>query len=77
MVDPMQLWTALTQQFQHIAAGAMKEASKATAMDVGQNLAKGVAREAVKKTPAKKMAAKRVPVKAVRKVAGKTSARGR
>ena len=77
MVDPMQLWTALTQQFQHIAAGAMKEASKATAMDVGKNLAKGVAREAVKKTPAKKAAAKKLPVKAVRKVAGKTSARGR
>ena len=75
MVDPMQLWTALTQQFQHIAAGAMKEASNATAMDVGKNLDKGGGKEtvkAVKKTPAKK-----VPVKAVKKVAGKTSARGR
>ena len=41
LVDPMQLWTSLTQQFQHIAAGAMKEASKATAMDMGKNLAKG------------------------------------
>jgi hypothetical protein len=53
--DPMQLWTSLTQQFQHIAAGAMKEASKATAMDMSKNLAKGVAKEAVKAT--KKVAA--------------------
>ncbi|PKO58675.1 MAG: hypothetical protein CVU24_16780, partial [Betaproteobacteria bacterium HGW-Betaproteobacteria-18] len=78
MVDPMQLWTALTQQFQHIAAGAMKEASKASAMDMGKNLAKGVIRETVKaakKVPAKKTAAKKVSAKAVRKVAGKTSTR--
>ncbi len=80
MVDPMQLWTALTQQFQHIAAGAMKEAGKATAMDMGKNLAKGVVKEtakAVQRTPAKKAAAKKAPAKAVKKVAGKTSARGR
>ncbi|MBE0474082.1 PhaM family polyhydroxyalkanoate granule multifunctional regulatory protein [Rhodoferax sp.] len=76
-VDPMQLWTALTQQFQHIAAGAMKEASKATAMDMSKNLAKGVIKETVKKAPAKKAVAKKVPAKAVKKVATKTSARGR
>lgn len=46
LVDPMHLWTSLTQQFQHIAAGAIKEASKTTAMDMGMNLAK----EAVKAT---------------------------
>ena len=40
----MQLWSALTQQFQQIAASAMKEASKATAVDLTKNLAKGVAR---------------------------------
>ncbi|MDD2919283.1 PhaM family polyhydroxyalkanoate granule multifunctional regulatory protein [Rhodoferax sp.] len=80
LVDPMQLWTALTQQFQHIAAGAMKEAGKATAMDMGKNLAKGVVKEtvkAVKKVPAKKTAAKKVPAKAVKKAANKTGARGR
>ena len=55
LVDPMQLWTSLTQQFQHIAAGAMKEASKATAVDLTKNMAKGVAKEAVKAT--KKVAA--------------------
>ena len=77
LVDPMQLWTALTQQFQHIAAGAMKEATKATTMDLGKNLAKGVVKETVKavqKTPAKSTAAKKVPAK---KAAVKTSARGR
>ncbi|PJB41852.1 MAG: hypothetical protein CO105_12615 [Comamonadaceae bacterium CG_4_9_14_3_um_filter_60_33] len=82
LVDPMQLWTSLTQQFQHIAAGAMKEASKATAvnMDMGKNLAKGVASETVKaaqKAPAKQAVAKKAPAKAVKKVAAKSSARGR
>jgi uncharacterized protein (DUF885 family) len=89
LVDPMQLWTSLTQQFQAIAAGAMKEAGKATSVDLGKNLAKGVARETVKavkkaaapatakKAASKKAPAKKAPAKAVKKVAGKTSARGR
>lgn len=84
LVDPMQLWSALTQQFQNIAAGAMKEASKATTLDMGKNLAKGMARETVNAvknmaSPAatKKAASKKAPAKAVKKVAGKTSARGR
>ena len=84
LVDPMQLWTALTQQFQHIAAGAMKEASKATAMDLGKNLAKGAVKETVKAARSattaaatKKAPAKKAAGKAVRKVASKTSARRR
>lgn len=75
MVDPMQLWTSLTQQFQHIAAGAMKEASKATA-ELGKSPAQGATEDVVKvakKAPAKKAASKKVPAKAARK----TSARGR
>jgi uncharacterized protein (DUF885 family) len=73
MGDPMQLWSALTQQFQQIAASAMKEASKATAVDLTKNLAKGVAKgvatqaeKAVKtKTaaPAKKRAAAKKTIK--------------
>jgi alanyl-tRNA synthetase len=43
MGDPLQLWSALTQQFQQIAASAMKEAGKATAVDLSKNLVKGVA----------------------------------
>jgi len=52
LVDPLHLWSSLTQQFQTIAASAMKEASKATAMDaaidMGKNLAKGVAKGVAK-----------------------------
>ncbi len=67
MVDPLHLWSSLTQQFQQIAASAMKEAGKVTAVDLTKNLAKGVARgvasqagKAVKSeaaAPAKKRAA--------------------
>ena len=50
MVDPMQLWGSLTQQFQQIAASAMKDASKNTAIDMTKNMAAGLAKEAVKAT---------------------------
>ena len=36
--DPMQLWSALTQQFQQIAASAMKEASKANVLKMSEDL---------------------------------------
>lgn len=36
VVDPMQWWGALTQQFQMIAADAMKDAAKKSAMDRSQ-----------------------------------------
>jgi uncharacterized protein (DUF885 family) len=69
MVDPMQLWSSLTQQFQQIAASAMKEASKATAVDLTKNLAKGVAAQAGKavKTAAAAPAKKRTAAKKVSK----------
>lgn len=50
LIDPMQLWGALTQQFQQIAAGAMKDASRKTAIDATKNMAVGLAKEAVKAT---------------------------
>ena len=50
LIDPMQLWGSLTQQFQQIAAGAMKDASKNTAIDATRNMAAGLAKEAVKAT---------------------------
>ena len=77
LVDPMQLWTALTQQFQHIAAGAMKEAGKASAMNLGQGGSKETAKAATAPAAAKKAAAKKAPAKAGKKAAAKTSARGR
>ena len=48
VADPMQWWGALTQQFQQIAAGAMKEAATNTAVDATRHMATGLAREAVK-----------------------------
>jgi hypothetical protein len=71
LIDPMQLWGSLTQQFQQIAASAMKDVSKNTAIDVTKNMAAGFAKEAVKatkkaassavkaRTPAKKVARKK------------------
>lgn len=47
-VDPMQWWGALTQQFQQIATSAMQEASKQAALAPAQNLAAGMAQDAMK-----------------------------
>lgn len=80
VVDPMQLWTSLTQQFQHIAAGAMKEASKATTMDLGKNLAKEVVKGTVKaaKNVADTAVAKKAPAKkAAAPAAKKTASKAR
>jgi hypothetical protein len=52
LVDPMNLWGSLTQQFQQIAANAMKEATTKTAVDVTKNMASGLAKEAVKSAKA-------------------------
>ena len=48
LIDPMQWWGALTQQFQQIAANAMKDAAKQTALDTTRNMATGLAKEALK-----------------------------
>ena len=70
LVDPMQLWGSLTQQFQQIAAGALKEASAKTAVDVTKNMASGMAKEAVKSA---KAAAKSAGRRAVAAPAKKTT----
>lgn len=59
MADPMQLWTSLTHQFQSIAASAMAEAGKVSAMDLGKNMLSGAAAGAAKglAKPARKAAA--------------------
>jgi len=69
VVDPLQWWGALTQQFQDIAATAMKDVAGKTAADTARHMATGVAKEAVKaarrtagaarKAPAKKAAARK------------------
>lgn len=53
----MQWWGALTQQFQQIAANAMKDAARQTAVDTTKNMATGLAREAVKAATAPARAA--------------------
>ncbi|MBX9613507.1 MAG: hypothetical protein K2X51_17965 [Burkholderiales bacterium] len=48
VVDPMQWWGALTQQFQQIAASAMKDAARKTALDTTRNVATGLAKGAIR-----------------------------
>lgn len=48
VVDPMQWWGSLTQQFQNIATTAMQDAAKKTAMSATKNMATGLAKDAVK-----------------------------
>ncbi|MES2879725.1 MAG: PhaM family polyhydroxyalkanoate granule multifunctional regulatory protein [Pseudomonadota bacterium] len=50
MVDPLQLWGALTQQFQQIAATAMKDVGTAAALDATKNMASEFVKEAVSAT---------------------------
>lgn len=70
LVDPLQLWGALTQQFQQIAAGAMKEAAANTAVDATKHMATGLAREAVKAASKSRASG---AAKSARKPARKTS----
>lgn len=48
MVDPLQWWGALTQQFQQIATDAMKDVARNTAVDTARNVAAGMAKDAMK-----------------------------
>ena len=48
VVDPLQWWGALTQQFQTIAAEAMKDVAKKTALDTTKNIAAGLAKNGMK-----------------------------
>jgi hypothetical protein len=47
LIDPMQWWGSLTQQFGQIASEAMKDAGKKTAMDTTKNMAKAMTQSAV------------------------------
>jgi hypothetical protein len=75
LVDPLQLWGALTQQFQHIASSAFKEVTAKTAADLGKTMAAARAKPAAKASTAasKKAAAKKSPARktAARKTTGK------
>jgi hypothetical protein len=76
LVDPMQLWGALTQQFQQIAATAMKDVAKHTAADAVGNPVAGATKPASKAT--KKVANNAAATRAAaRKVIKKTATRSR
>jgi hypothetical protein len=72
LVDPLHLWGSLTQQFQQIAAGAFKEATAKTAVDVTKNMATGMAKEAIKSA---KAAGKKAASGAVKRATAKPAAR--
>ena len=64
-VDPLQWWGALTQQFQHIASSAMKEAAARNPIDAALRPGKPAAKTgAPAKTPAKAPAKRAVKAKA-------------
>jgi hypothetical protein len=67
LVDPLQLWGSLTQQFQNIAATALKDVASKAAVDLGKTMAAGVvkggAKVAAKKPTAKKTAARKPTAK--------------
>jgi hypothetical protein len=76
LVDPLQLWGSLTQQFQQIAASAMKDATRNTAIDATKHMAAGLVKEAVKAT--KKAASNVSGTRAVaKKTPRKTASKGR
>jgi len=71
LIDPMQLWGSLTQQFQQIAASALQDVTRKTAMDATRNLGSGLAKEAVK-AGKRAAAARKAPGKAPRKATGRS-----
>ncbi len=61
VVDPLQWWGALTQQFQQIAADAMKDVARNTAVDTARHMATGMAKEAMKSASGMVRAASKRP----------------
>ena len=81
VVDPLQWWGALTQQFQQIAATALKDAAAQTGVDAARNMATGVAREAMKtatgmaKAATSTMTGKAAPKRPAKRAAKKAASR--
>jgi hypothetical protein len=72
VVDPLQWWGALTQQFQQIAATAMKDAASQSPVPAARNMTAGAAKEGMEsasgaaKRPTARKTAKRPARKTVR-----------
>ncbi|MES2787704.1 MAG: PhaM family polyhydroxyalkanoate granule multifunctional regulatory protein [Pseudomonadota bacterium] len=75
VVDPLQWWGALTQQFQEIASTAMKDAATQTAAHTAKNVASGVARGALKTATGMAKAAGGSVAAGARKQAARRSAK--
>ncbi|HSV45286.1 MAG TPA: PhaM family polyhydroxyalkanoate granule multifunctional regulatory protein [Ramlibacter sp.] len=75
VVDPLQWWGALTQQFQEIAAGAMKDVARQTAVDAARNMAAGMAKEALKTATGVAKAATGTAIAGARKTAARKPAK--
>ncbi len=79
MADPLQLWGALTQQFQQIASNALQEVTAKAGIDLSKNVAAAqsmaadMAKEVSKAGKASPAAARKAPAK--KAAARKTSAR--
>ena len=48
LIDPLQWWGSITQQFQQIAADALKDAARSTAAESARTMAAGTAKDASK-----------------------------
>lgn len=67
VVDPMQLWTSLTQQFQTLAAGTMREATKPATPAKAQDQTAAAAAPAAPKTRSTKRPAQKAGAKSAGK----------
>lgn len=66
VIDPMQWWGSLTQQFQQIATTVMQDAAKKTAFDATKNMAAGLAKDALKTATGMAQAAAKTATAGVR-----------
>ncbi|WP_302173970.1 PhaM family polyhydroxyalkanoate granule multifunctional regulatory protein [uncultured Hydrogenophaga sp.] len=69
VVDPMQWWGALSQQFQQIATNAVKDAARQGALQTTRDVAAGLTDQAVKTAVGAGKAAGRAALKAVKPAA--------
>jgi hypothetical protein len=75
VVDPVQWWGALSQQFQQIASNAMKDVARQTALDTTRQVASGLTDHAVKTaTGMAGKAARNITGKVARAVSGSKTA---
>jgi len=75
LVDPLQWWGALTQQFQQIAASAMKDVASHTPVDAAREMATGMVDQTMKTAAGMARTASKTMAGAARKAPAKRPAR--